>query len=93
MSKTNDPSSEVEGRIHSLPVPSTREAKYADRARLGLAIGFSATYLAILLMMAAYCIFGDCSPQKLAAVSSALLAPLGALVGGIVGFYFGAKKT
>jgi hypothetical protein len=83
---------ELEERIGKVTAPSTRDAKPHERARLALAAGFSLTYLLIMLLMASYSIFWDYDQQTLAAISSAILSPLGALVGGIIGFYFGTKK-
>jgi hypothetical protein len=72
--------------------PSSKGVYDPDRTRLFLAVGFSATYLAIVLAMSFKVVFGSFDKDMLTNVSSSVLSPLGALLGSIVGFYFASKK-
>ena len=83
-------------RVEKPANPVFRNAQpHQEWTRLYLAVGFSAFYLLLITGLVIHTLsvpWGQDVQQRLTAIAAALLSPLGALVGGIIGFYFGAKS-
>jgi hypothetical protein len=83
-------------RIEKPPVPVRRDAQpHLEWTRLYLAVGFSAFYLLLIPALVIHTLtvtWAQDVQQRLTAIAATLLSPLGALVGGIIGFYFGSKS-
>jgi hypothetical protein len=72
--------------------PNIKNIMSPDGTRLIIAAIFTITYVTVIIMLIAQSVFGVFDKDKLIAISSSLLSPLGALVGSIMGFYFGSKQ-
>jgi membrane protein DedA with SNARE-associated domain len=71
--------------------PRTKLGSLDDHARFVIAILFSVAYILMVLVLFFHGLM-DFDQQKITAIMAVIVAPLGTLVGGIVGFYFGTKK-
>ena len=78
-------------RIDAPGGPGLRAVPTQEWARFGLAVGFSSAYILIVIGLTV-CSLWSFDERKVSTISAAIISPLGALVGGIVGFYFGTKK-
>ena len=72
--------------------PTSKTIISPDVTRLIIASIFTMTYVLVIILLVGQSIWGSFDKDRLTLLSSSLLSPLGALVGSIMGFYFGSKK-
>ena len=66
--------------------------KAREQVRLILACVVAGAYILFGLIVLAWFIVDKPAIERLTAIVTAVFAPMGTLVGGIVGFYFGASE-
>lgn len=96
----SQPSQESQGpateRVERPPRPDLIDTRpHPEWTRLALAVGFSTVYLSLVAVMVIHTLivtWDQSVQERLSTVAAALLSPLGTLVGGIIGFYFGTKR-
>lgn len=72
--------------------PKLRGAKLRESMRGWLAIGFSASYVVVAMASAYFILFSDGDEKRVTTLFSTVMPTFGALVGTIIGFYFGESK-
>ena len=88
---SNNEEAVEEGLIKDPTSPSLINAPNQEWTRIALAGTFSVSYILVILFLVYHVISSEADSQKLSIITSTLLAPLGTLVGSIVGFLFWFK--